>query len=267
MPILNQSRLLLSALGIDFAAQALGFVHAAAFRTEKLYDFFGSGTFLGLTAYTFFMGVKTTRASVASALAATWAARLGVFLFGRVLAVGHDKRFEEAKANLPKFAVFWFMQGVWVFATLLPVMLLNSYQGDDSALNALDYIGISVWAAGFLIETTADVQKMLFKKRNPNTTTWIEEGLWGYSRHPNYFGEITLWVGMYLLSWNGLSGGLRAVAAISPVFITLLLCFASGIPILEASADKRWGELAEYQAYKKRVSILVPLPRGWCKQD
>lgn len=260
MPM-SSSFLLSIAVAVDFGLQFLGFIQAIALKTEKFYDLCGSATYLILISFTFFCGVKGPRASIASALAAIWAFRLGVFLFKRVLFVGKDKRFDDAKENIPKFAFFWFLQGVWIYSTLMPVLLLNSFSYRPHSLKVLDYIGIFVWVIGFLIESIADHQKLVFKEKHPNISMWIESGLWGYSRHPNYFGEITLWIGMYLLSWNGLTSGLRVLAAISPVLTTTLLCFVSGIPILEANADKKWGDIREYQEYKKSVSILVPLPR------
>ena len=261
--------ILLTSLAIDFSAQAVGFLHAAWNRTEKLYDFFGAGSFLALAGYSYFAGQKTTRTAIASSLTALWALRLGSFLVARVMIVGKDKRFDEVKSNIPKFAVYWFMQGVWVYSVMLPVLFLNGSDNDDS-LGLTDKIGIGIWAFGFITECVADYQKWQFKRRQNTSEVqrFIDEGLWSYSRHPNYFGEITLWIGMYLLSWNGLDTVGRAVGAISPFMITTLLLFGSGVPILEAEAERKWGSLESYQKYKREVSLLVPLPRGWnCKSD
>ena len=261
-------KVLLPALGIDFGIQAVGYLHACIFRTEKLYDFCGAGAFLGVTAYSYFGGnaVNITRSVIASAFAAAWAARLGSFLFARVLIFGKDHRFDEVKNDLPKFGVFWFMQGVWVFASLLPVLMLNS-QATQPGLSALDAIGMAIWGFGFLFEVVADVQKFMHKVNNPDTSKWIDTGLWSFSRHPNYFGEITLWVGMYILCLSGLDTGEKIAGIVSPVFITCLLLFASGIPILEANADKKWGHLEEYRRYKEEVNVLVPFPRSCRRTD
>ena len=144
-------KVLVPALGIDFGIQAVGYLHACIFRTEKLYDFCGAGAFLGVTAYSFFGGnaAYQTRPAIASAFAALWAARLGSFLFARVLIFGKDHRFDEVKNDLPKFGVFWFMQGVWVFASLLPVLMLNS-EATQPTLSILDSVGIAIWSFGFL---------------------------------------------------------------------------------------------------------------------
>jgi len=264
---MSVAKVLLPCLGIDFGIQAVGYLHACVFRTEKLYDFCGAGAFLGVTAYSYFGGLAANqpRAIIASALAAAWAARLGSFLFARVIIFGRDRRFDEVKNDLPKFGVFWFMQGVWVFASLLPILLLNS-QAAQPALSALDWVGIAVWGLGFTTEVLADVQKFQFKVNNPDTSKWIDQGLWSYSRHPNYFGEMTLWVGMYLLCFQGMETGGKIAAVVSPLFVSSLLLFASGIPILEKNADKKWGHLEEFRKYKEEVSILVPLPRGVCSR-
>eukprot|EP00735_Rhodelphis_limneticus_P014076 TRINITY_DN805_c0_g1::TRINITY_DN805_c0_g1_i1::g.25439::m.25439 TRINITY_DN805_c0_g1::TRINITY_DN805_c0_g1_i1::g.25439 ORF type:complete len:280 (-),score=31.29,DUF1295/PF06966.7/9.9e-60,Steroid_dh/PF02544.11/2.1e+03,Steroid_dh/PF02544.11/7.2e-05,MFS_Mycoplasma/PF07672.8/0.00013,PEMT/PF04191.8/0.00053,ICMT/PF04140.9/0.00098,ERG4_ERG24/PF01222.12/3.7e+02,ERG4_ERG24/PF01222.12/0.41 TRINITY_DN805_c0_g1_i1:160-999(-) len=264
---LSQTELLTSSLAIDFGIQLLGFIHAASLKTEKLYDLCGSGTFLTLALYSFFEGQQRNydgRSFAASLLTAIWAIRLGVFLFSRVLLVGKDKRFDEVKSDIPKFAIFWFMQGVWVFVSMLPVLLLNSENREGDGLSTLDIIGIALWGFGFLFETIADIQKSIFKANNPETNRWIDTGLWSISRHPNYFGEIIIWVGVYLVCWTGLPTWGKVVGALSPVIVSLLLCFVSGIPILERNADKKWGHLPEYQEYKRTVSVLVPLPFGSC---
>ena len=252
---------LLTCLAIDFGVQTVGFLHAVAFKTEKFYDFCGSGTFLTLAIYSYVSGTaKGDRALISSTLASVWAVRLGAFLFTRVLMVGKDRRFDEVKEDWKKFGVFWFGQAMWCFTVMLPVLLLNYTGNKAGPLGTLDYVGIGIWGLGFFTETVADAQKAYFKYKNPDVSHWIDSGLWAYSRHPNYFGEITLWIGNYLLCWNGLSAAMRGVAVLSPVFITSLLLFGSGIPILERQADARWGHLPDYQQYKRRVSVLVPLP-------
>ena len=112
---------------------------------------------------------------------------------------------------------------------------------------------------GLVIETAADAQKSAFKGKQENRGRFIERGLWRYSRHPNYCGEMLVWWGLFVFAVPFLHGAAFAVV-IGPVFITLLLLFVSGIPLLEKSADKRWGGEPEYEAYKARTSVLVPRP-------
>jgi len=119
-------------------------------------------------------------------------------------------------------------------------------------------IGVAVWAIGLVCETIADLQKMAFSNDPANKDKWIDTGIWHYSRHPNYFGEILVWVGVYLYTLASLPLLPAVIGLVSPAFIIILLLFISGIPILEKSADKRWGSESKYQAYKKRTSILIP---------
>jgi len=116
-----------------------------------------------------------------------------------------------------------------------------------------------MWVVGFLIEVTADRQKRVFKRDTANAGKFINVGLWSWSRHPNYFGEILLWTGMAVLAIPVLSGG-QWVTLISPVFVYLLLTRLSGIPTLTEKAQKKWGDDADYQAYLARTSLLIPLP-------
>lgn len=128
-------------------------------------------------------------------------------------------------------------------------------------IDSLVIAGCAVWLIGFLTETTADLQKFNFSSRPSNNNKWIEQGIWKHSRHPNYFGEILIWVGIYIVASQSLSAGHATLALISPLSITTLLLFVSGIPILEKSADNRWGNDKKYQSYKRATSILIPLPK------
>ena len=131
----------------------------------------------------------------------------------------------------------------------------------SSTIDSLVIAGCAVWLIGFLTEATADFQKFNFSSKPSNKNKWIEQGVWKYSRHPNYFGEILVWVGTYIIASQSLSAGYATLALISPLFITTLLLFVSGIPILEKSADKRWGNDKKYRSYKRATSILIPLPK------
>ena len=120
-------------------------------------------------------------------------------------------------------------------------------------------LGIIVWLAGFAIEVIADQQKSAFKNNPENAGRFITSGLWAWSRHPNYFGEIVLWTGIAIIALPVLSGW-RWVMLISPVFVVLLLTRVSGIPLLEARARKRWGEDETFQAYTRDTPVLIPRP-------
>ena len=182
-----------------------------------------------------------------------WALRLGIFLFVRIRKIQKDKRFDGIRESFLRFIKFWLLQGVTVFVILLPALFFIT--GDAARVW---WLGLLVWLLGFLIESTADFQKYLFKQDKSNKDKFISTGIWRYSRHPNYFGEILCWLGIYIFVLPSLSLLQAAIALISPAAISFLLIFATGIPPLERYADKKWGNLKEYKEYKRSTSILIP---------
>jgi steroid 5-alpha reductase family enzyme len=120
-------------------------------------------------------------------------------------------------------------------------------------------VGIIVWIGGFAIEVVADRQKSVFKQDPSNQGRFIKTGLWAWSRHPNYFGEIVLWTGVAIVALPVLSGW-RWATLISPLFVILLLTRVSGIPMLEARAEERWGDEEEFRRYTKDTPVLIPRP-------
>jgi steroid 5-alpha reductase family enzyme len=253
--------LLLSLLEIDCLLQGLGFAVSAPLKTEKFYDLFGTGTFLvliikGVHAA---MGRQalglSTRQIVNSSFVATWALRLGSFLFSRALSHG-DKRFEKVKDNPKVFAMYWTIQAVWIFLTSLPVQLLLTVDSKEE-VGVRDYIGWTMWATGFFLQVTADRQKSAFRAVTANKDAFIHTGLWAASQHPNYCGEILMWSGLWLSCSSVFSGALH-LSALSPLLVYYLLRHVSGVPILAKQGAKRWGHLAEYQAYLKSTPVLFP---------
>jgi steroid 5-alpha reductase family enzyme len=119
--------------------------------------------------------------------------------------------------------------------------------------------GSLVWAFGFAIEVVADAQKSRFRADPENAGKFIDAGLWAWSRHPNYFGEIVLWIGVAVIALPVLRGW-QWVTLISPVFVAVLLTRISGVPILEKRADEKWGGQEDYEAYKERTPVLIPRP-------
>ena len=258
--LLNRNPLL-KAAAYDFGIQWVAFGFAYALKTEKFYDLVGSSTFLGLTWLTLNWGRKGhlpffNRQIIQNSCVTLWAARLGTYLFSRVMESGEDRRFRKAKNSFSHFWFFWTMQGLWVWITLLPTMILN-FKQEDKELNYRDYLGFAIFATGFLIEATADYQKSKFRSDPANKDKFVNTGLWSISRHPNYLGEILIWSGLFLPASNVMEGN-EFFSALSPLFVTFLLTKVSGIPMLERYADKKWGALAEYQRYKQRTAKLFP---------
>lgn len=246
---------------IDVLIQWFACVISYLLVTEKIYDLIGSSTFLYITwmTYSYGRGCQTSvqpRQIVQSVCVTLWALRLGSYLFTRVLKSGEDRRFRKAKKSLPIFLIYWTFQAAWVWITLSPTMILNT-KDNDKSIGALDYIGWIIWLVGLSFETIADYQKDQFRKNPDNRGKFINVGVWSISRHPNYFGEILVWVGLCLPPASVMKGGEFASLA-SPLFVMFLLIFVSGIPMLEKYADNKWGESDDYQQYKKKTAKLVP---------
>ena len=252
---------LVKAAIIDVTIQWALWSVAAFFQTEIFYDLAGSSTFLYLAWQTLKWGKSYhTRQVIQTLCVSAWSLRLGSYLFVRIINdKGVDKRFNRVRSSPFVFFVYWTIQALWIWITLAPTMILNSkrMQGQEEDLGMSDYAGWALWLAGFLLEVIADSQKSTFRANPDNHGKWVKTGLWGYSRHPNYLGEMMLWIGLFI-SASSVLRGKEWLSMISPVFVVFLLTRVSGIPLLEKQGDRRWGHMPEYQEYKKRVRCLIP---------
>lgn len=244
-------------VGLAFLIQWLVFIPAYWFQTEKFFDLTGSLTYITVTtlALVFSQSVDA-RSILLWALVIIWALRLGTFLFGRIRKAGKDDRFDEIKPSFIRFLNVWTIQGLWVTFTAAAALVAIT-SATRKGVDAFAIIGFLVWAFGFAFEVSADSQKSRFNANPNNKGKFIQTGLWSRSRHPNYFGEIVLWIGISIIALPVLNGW-QWVAMISPIFVTLLLTRVSGVPLLEAKADKKWGGQADYEAYKKNTPVLIP---------
>lgn len=244
---------------LAFVVNWLAFIPANLAKTERYYDLVGSLTYLSIIALAFmFSGPLDARASLAALMVAIWALRLGTFLFLRISVDGHDDRFDEIKVDPLRFLRAWTMQALWaVLTAACALVIITSNQ--KMPLEWIGKIGIGVWLIGFVIEVVADAQKRAFKRNPQNKGRFIRSGLWSWSRHPNYFGEIVLWCGMAVMAVPIMSGW-QWVTLVSPVFVLLLLTRVSGIPMLAEKAHKRWGDEAEFQHYLSTTARLFPRP-------
>jgi len=227
---------------------------------EHFYDLTGSFTYLTVTVSAFLLGngANNPLALLVTLLVVIWALRLGSFLFTRIRKDGKDGRFDEIKPVAIRFLGAWTLQGLWVFVTLAAALAVLASK-NTVALDGFAYLGLAVWICGFFIEVVADQQKRTFRKDPNNKGRFIQSGLWAWSRHPNYFGEITLWTGIFIIAIPVLQGW-QWVALISPIFVYLLLTRVSGVNMLEEIADKRWGGQSEYETYKANTPVLVLRP-------
>jgi steroid 5-alpha reductase family enzyme len=246
-------------VALAFLIQWLVFVPSFLLKTEHLFDLTGSVTYTSaMLVAVFLSGHADARSLMLLGLVVVWAVRLGYFLYRRVRRVGKDARFDQIKLSWLLFFRTWTLQGLWVSLTLAAALVAVTSL-ERVPLDAFALIGGLVWLAGFAFEATADAQKNRFRADPANSGTFIQTGLWAWSRHPNYFGEITLWIGIAIISLPAMSGW-QYVALVSPLFVTLLLTRVSGIPLLEKRSDEKWGGTEEYDEYKARTPMLVPRP-------
>ena len=258
----NGYPILFFCLSASFLVHWIIFIPSFLAKTEKFYDITGTLAYL-ITLY--LASVLTSYSSGASleprtliiiGMVSFWALRLGIFLFIRVLKVGEDRRFREAKKSFSKYLVWWTMSALWVFLTTANALTLI-INNKKLVNQPIFYLGLLIWFIGILFEIIADEQKRRFRLNEKNRGKYISSGLWSISRHPNYFGEIILWIGIAIISLPTLSG-FQYVTLISPLFIYLLLTRISGVNLLEESSDKKWGDLQEYEQYKRETPVLVP---------
>ena len=247
-------------VGLIYLIQWLAFIPAYLRQTEKFFDLTGSLTYISVTVIAVLLSPDVDgRSLLLMVMVVIWAVRLGTFLFRRIQKAGKDARFDALKTSFVRFLLTWTLQGLWVSFTLAAALAtITTTTRKDLGLFAL--VGALVWAVGFAIEVVADSQKSRFRENPGNEGKFINTGLWSLSRHPNYFGEIVLWIGVAIIAVPVLRGW-QWVTLISPVFVTLLLTRISGVPMLEKRADEKWGGQEDYEAYKARTPVLVPWPR------
>ena len=246
-----------NAVLLAFIIQWVLFIPAYLLQTEKFFDISGSITYISVVVYCFLNNYDPLFVNIGniilSIIVIIWALRLGSFLFIRIKKAGEDIRFREIKKSPSRFFMTWTLQGMWVslcsacaLAGIAKGIIINNYF----------YCGLAIFLIGFILEIVADNQKTKFRSNPKNKDKFINSGLWKFSRHPNYMGEILLWLGISIISLSSLEG-LELATLISPFFTYLLLVYVSGIRILEYNGDKKWGHLDSYKTYKKNTPRLI----------
>lgn len=240
---------------LSFIFHWLLFIPAFIYKTEKFYDLTGSLSYITIIFYVLvssYNGVINFGNIILSLLIIIWTLRLGTFLFLRIKKAGEDKRFREIKKSFSWFFMAFTFSGMWVSICTLCALTGIS---NGIELTGVTYIGILLFVIGLTLEIIADTQKTNFRKIKDNEDKFITTGLWKYSRHPNYLGEIILWIGVAIISYSSLEIN-QLFTLISPIFTYLLLVYVSGINLLEKSGEKTWGNLKEYRKYKKETPRL-----------
>ena len=235
----------------------IAFIPALLFKTEKFYDLTGSicYAFSAIFVYIQTYGISFSLSLFISLAVLIWTLRLGGFLLIRVLDAGEDKRFRTIKTNPTQFFMTFNLSALWV--VICSLCALTAVSNGVFEVSPIFYLGLSVFIMGFLIEVIADNQKTSFRAIPENRNSFITTGLWSVSRHPNYFGEVTLWAGIAIMSVSYLQG-IQYWTLISPIFSFVLIYFVSGVRMLEARANVKWGENLDYQAYVKKTPIFFP---------
>ena len=242
---------------IIFILQWIVFIPSYLLSTEHFFDLTGSITFITVSILAFLMNdFKNLRQWIVLILILIWALRLGSFLFLRIRKAGEDSRFTTIKKDFSVFFLTWNLQGLWVLFTLFGALTILT-SNNNSNFGILDIIGVLIWIIGFVIEVVSDRQKSEFKNNKSNAGQFIQSGLWKYSRHPNYFGEILIWTGMAVIGIT-IYSGLGWLGLISPFFVFVILNYISGVRLLEKQANERWGSNNAYQSYKQKTPVLFP---------
>ena len=244
---------------LSFAINWVMFVPAFVYQTERYFDLTGSITYIAITSVALVMTeARDPRALLVSGMVVVWAIRLGSFLFSRIQRDGKDGRFDNLKPSFPRYLMTWTLQGLWVYLTLACALAAITVSS-PRPLGALALMGTVVFLFGFGLEVVADQQKSRFRSNPENRDHFIDTGVWSWSRHPNYFGEIMLWTGVAIVGFPVLVGW-QHVVLISPIFVFVLLTRISGVPLLEKRSLKKWGDDPDYQAYLQNTPVLVPRP-------
>ncbi len=240
-----------------YLVQWVVFLPSFRAQTERYFDLTGSLTYTTITILLLLLTPNLdARALLVGAMVIVWALRLGPFLFRRIKKAGRDDRFDDLKPSFVRFLNVWTIQGLWVSLTAAAAWVTIT-TSTRVAFDGFAVAGLLLWLLGFGLEVVADRQKSRFNADPANKGRFISTGLWGLSRHPNYVGEILLWLGVAIIALPVLQGW-QWVALISPVFVAVLLTRVSGVPLLERKADSRWGGQADYEAYKAQTPVLIP---------
>ena len=247
------------AVALTFIIQWIVFIPSFLNKTEHFFDLTGSLTFISVVLITLMLIPEIyVRDIVIALLVVIWATRLGSFLFLRVRKDGGDGRFTIMKTKFWWFLMTWNIQGMWVFLSLAAGLAAMT-SAEKVEVDIFLIFGLVVWVLGFSIEVISDGQKSKFRSKMENKDKFITSGIWSWSRHPNYFGEILLWCGITIIALPVLQGW-QFITLISPIFIIILLTQISGVRLLELRGKKKWGENEEYRKYLRNTSVLIPLP-------
>lgn len=239
-----------------FVYMSLWYIYAIKRNDLSLVDVaYGTGFVVIAISMMLYSTLEPIRYIVAS-LVIIWGIRLTYTIAKRKVNKPEDWRYTQMRNNWGNnykqkaFINVFMLQGLLILIISAPILVVANYY---RPFGIIQTIGLLVWITGFLIEFFADYQLKSFISSKNNHGKILQSGLWKYSRHPNYFGEVLQWWGLWLIVFMLPFGWL---ATVSPLTITVLILFVSGVPLLE----KKYKSNRNYQNYAKRTSIFVPRP-------
>jgi len=243
---------------ILFAYMSFWFIISVLKKRNDIADVaWGLGFILLTWGSYFFSADFNLRGLIVGILVSIWGLRLAWHIYSRNKGKTEDYRYLAWRKEwgnwfyLRSYFQVYILQGVFLFLIILPVLFINKNTGQ--VIGILDFVGVLVWSIGFIFEVVGDAQLSRFIKNPENKGKLMQSGLWRYTRHPNYFGEVTTWWGIWLISISVPYGW---ISVVGPLTITILILKVSGIPLLE----KKMEENPEFVEYKKRTSMFIPLP-------
>lgn len=233
------------------------FIVALALKRNDVADIAWGMGFILLSWVSFFFSEGSLRSLCVSILVTVWGLRLSFYITRRNLKKPEDARYRKWRESwkhpiLRSYLQVFLLQGIFLYCIVFPVLFIH--HSGATSLHLLDAIGLAAWLVGFFFESVGDHQLKTFLKDPKNKGKIMDQGLWAYSRHPNYFGEALQWWGIFLFSASLPYGFFMMI---SPILITFLLVFVSGVPLLE----KKYAGRPDFEAYKKKTSMFFPLPR------
>ncbi len=245
----------IAALAVFFY-MTIWFVIAARQMDNSIADIAWGLGFVVVAWLTFALGDRNLQGLIVSLAVTLWGIRLATHVAIRNHGRGEDPRYrkwrEEWKGNVlwRSYLQVFMLQGLFMLLVSLPFIWINTVSTPTWSILAV--LGLTIWATGFFFETVGDLQLKRFLQDGSNRGKILQTGLWRYTRHPNYFGEVTLWWGIYLIAFS--AGGWWTV--IGPMLISFLILKVSGIPMLEKPMETN----PEFLAYRQRTSAFFPIP-------
>ena len=241
---------------IIFIMMNIVFIIAQQKNDNSIVDIFWGMGFIIITTNSFLWADDIdVRKGIVWLMTVIWGLRLSIYIFKRNKHKEEDIRYKTfrkswgSRQKLGAYLQVFMLQGFFMFVISLPLLHIMNFS--MSPINLIDIIGMAIWGVGFYFEAVGDYQKNNFKSNPANSGKVMNKGLWSITRHPNYFGEILMWWGIFIIS---LSCMRWYISIISPIVITWLLAKVSGVPMLESY----YKDNSQYQEYKKNVPALFP---------